>query len=492
VPDFRCDLSARAVPLVHHWEYSLGSGHAALALRADWQQQLARCHRELGTAHVRFHGILSDNMGTLTGTDQNRTYSFFNADCAYDAILAIGMKPLVELSFMPSALASGSKTVFTYQGNVTPPVDPQAWDELVRRLLGHWLERYGRDAMVRWPIEVWNEPNLSAFWQATQQDYFSFYAHTARAVKDAFPELRVGGPVTAKGAWLEEFQAFLASSGAPCDFISTHYYPTDALGTATTDTEAQLAGSSRHAMREQVQKSRNQVYGRPLYFTEWNLSSSDHDELHDQPMGAAYLIKAIMEMNGLLDGSSWWTFSDIFAEQSFPYRPFHGGFGLLTLHGVPKPSYRAFQLLHDLGHHTLPVVGEHATLDCWCIRGHQRLDLLLTNVALPRHEICQEAVQVQLTHVARPARVLLRRIDENHANPRRSWITMGSPDQLSALQLEQLHGASALHEEELSWDWQDGTLTISLRIPANAVASITLNFTTQMTRLGAAPDSQAP
>jgi xylan 1,4-beta-xylosidase len=159
MPLFRCDLGQTGEPLPHVWSHTVGSGHATLALRADWQAQLKRCHDELGVRHVRFHGLLSDDMGTFVDQAGERIDSFFNADQVMDFLVGIGMRPFVELSLMPEALASGPETVFHYRGNVTPPEDPGAWAGLVERLLTHWVERYGADEVRQWFFEVWNEPN---------------------------------------------------------------------------------------------------------------------------------------------------------------------------------------------------------------------------------------------------------------------------------------------------------------------------------------------
>jgi xylan 1,4-beta-xylosidase len=118
----RCRLASPTRPLPHCWEHTVGSCHAPLALRSDWQEQLGRCRRELGFQRVRFHGLLCDDLGTLVHHGGQLIYSFFNADRIVDFLLSIGMQPFIELSFMPTALASGSQTVFSYRGNITPPV----------------------------------------------------------------------------------------------------------------------------------------------------------------------------------------------------------------------------------------------------------------------------------------------------------------------------------------------------------------------------------
>ena len=102
-------------------------------------------------------------------------------------------------------------------------------------------------------------------------------------------------------------------------------------------------------MREVAQDTFRRAGGKPVYYTEWNASSNPRDPLHDEPYAAAFARQTVMEANGLVEGYSFWTFSDIFEENYFPSMPFHGGFGLLNLHGIPKPTYRAFELLHQLG-----------------------------------------------------------------------------------------------------------------------------------------------
>src|SRR6202521_2050796 len=250
--EFRCDLSQRGTPLPHCWEHTVGSCHAPLALRADWQAQLRQCHEDLGFRYVRFHGLLSDDVGTLIRYQERLLDSFFNADRIVDFLLSIGMKPFVELSFMPQALASGSTTVFRYRGNVTPPSDYRQWTAFIKRLVAHWVDRYGAREVGHWFFEVWNEPNLKAFWTGRQEDYFKLYRSTVGAIKAVDPSLRVGGPATARDGWIDEFIEFCEIAHVAVDFVSTHHYPTDADMPAA-DTETQLARSRRSILREWAQ-----------------------------------------------------------------------------------------------------------------------------------------------------------------------------------------------------------------------------------------------
>src|SRR5438132_2250037 len=178
--EFRCDAEGAAIPFPHNWEHTIGSDHAAMALRADYREQLKRCHEELGIGHVRFHGILSRQMGTLVQHKERSSSSFHNAHSIWDFLLSIGMKPFVELSFMPEPIASGSATVFHYGANVTPPNHYTDWAKLIERLVTSAAVRYGRKEVATWPFEVWNEPNLGSFWRGTQQQYLRLYSTTAR------------------------------------------------------------------------------------------------------------------------------------------------------------------------------------------------------------------------------------------------------------------------------------------------------------------------
>jgi xylan 1,4-beta-xylosidase len=473
---FFCDLSQTGTPFSHCWEHTVGSCHAPLALRSDWQAQLEQCHRELGFQYVRFHGLLSDDLGTLVRQEGALLDSFLNADRIFDFLLSIGMKPFIELSFMPEALASGRKTVFKYRGNVTPPQDYHQWAAFITRLVSHWVDRYGAAEVGRWFFEVWNEPNLKAFWTGTRADYFKLYRFTADAIKAVDGSLRIGGPATARDAWIDEFLDFCERGDVPADFVSTHHYPTDALWNDTMDTELQLAGTRRSILRQWAQDTRRRAGARPLYYTEWNTSSNPRDHLHDESYAAAFVTKTLMEVSDIVDGYSFWTFSDVFEENYFPSAPFHGGFGLLTLHGIPKPAYRAFELLHNLGRERLLVDGLHHTVDAFVVRNAGAVTVLLTNHALPRHSIETERAWVTLSAAPEPRRVVCTRIDGDHANAEHAWRALGRPAYLDPVNVERLQEASRIRHETVSYEHQNAACRFDIAIPAHAVAAVTVEF----------------
>ncbi|MFZ1470446.1 MAG: glycosyl hydrolase [Paracoccaceae bacterium] len=474
--EFQCNLAIKGEDFPHFWEQCVGSGHAALALRADWQAQMRRAHDELGFRHVRFHGLLDDDMGTLIEQNEAPLYSFFNVDRIFDFLLSIGMRPFVELSFMPGMLASTGQTIFRYRANVSAPRDFGQWEALISRLVAHLMDRYGAAELREWYFEVWNEPNLDAFGNGKPDDYFRLYASTARAIKSVDPALKVGGPATAANAWIEEFIAYCTANDLPADFISTHHYPTDAFGQPGDDTETQLSKSRRSVLRDQAQEARRQAGERPLYYTEWCTSSNPRDPMHDEPYAAAFITKTVIEARGLVDGYSYWTFSDIFEENYFPSQAFHGGFGLMNLQGIAKPAYRAYQLLHGLGTELLPVTGAHPTVDAWVLRGGTAVTVLLCNFALPRHPIAEEVVKLRLDSQAAPVSATVRRIDAENANAKALWRSMGAPDYLRTEQVTALDAASEMRAATLPVFHQDGCLVFDVTVPPLGVAAIRLEF----------------
>lgn len=477
--EFFCDLGQKGVELPHCWEHTVGSCHAPLALRSDWQHQLRQARADLGFRYVRFHGLLSDDVGTVVRHQERLLYSFFNADQIVDFLISIGMRPFVELSLMPTALASGSKTVFHYRGNVTPPRDFGQWGSLVGHLGDHWIDRYGSREVSQWFFEVWNEPNLKAFWTGTRSDYFTLYRHSVTALKGVDSSLQVGGPATAQNAWIPEFLDFCDTHRLPVDFVSTHHYPTDIPEYKNDDTETQLAHSRRSIMREWAQDARRRSRGLPLYYTEWNTSSNPRDPRHDEPYAAAFVIKTALEASGVADGYSFWTFSDIFEENYFPSVPFHGGFGLLSLHGIAKPAYRAFQLLHRLGNERLLVDGLHDTVDAWAVRNEHETTVMLTNHTLPGHTIRPQNVHVQVRNATQPTAVSVHRIDDRHANAKRLWHELGEPPYLNSAALEQLRAASSLRVEKHPCTYSDRAIHLEVDLPAHAVAAVTLELATR-------------
>lgn len=462
------------------WFTCVGSCHAATALRADWRAQLKKCREELGFTYVRFHGLLNDDMSVCLRTEEGALeYSFFNIDSIFDFLLSIGMKPFVELSFMPGALASGSTTVFHYKGNITPPRSYEEWGHLIKALAQHLVDRYGKEEVRTWFFEVWNEPNLDMFWTGTQEDYFKLYEYAARAIKEVDSQLKVGGPSTAIDAWVPELKAFCATKNVPLDFISTHHYPTDLAFSLGTNMEERMAKAQRGELAWRAKKVVEDAAPLTVYYTEWNNSPSPRDYYHDIPYNAAFIVKTLIDIMDLPLGCySFWTFSDIFEECGFSSLPFHGGFGLLTIHGIPKPSYRAFQFLSRLGKIRLwgEVQSPSPTVDWVATKNEEGLMILLTNHQIPLSPIHEEDVVLTVKGFPKIEKILVERIDENHGNPRKTWEAMGKPVYLTDEQVQTLINASTLSQESISWQENKGDLTFKVTLQPHSVVAIFLRI----------------
>ena len=318
-------------PLPSAWRECVGTGRLNLALRADYQESAALVQREIGFRYIRGHGLLSDDMGVLRESQGVTRYTFTYVDQVVDSWLRVGLKPFLELGFMPSALASGDQTVFWWKGNVTPPRSHDDWAALVRAVLRHLIDRYGLDEVRTWPIEVWNEPNLTVFWEgADQAAYHRLYEVTARAVKDVDASLQVGGPVLSPGSdeWWAPFADFVAARDVPIDFVSRHAYSSGPVqqvpfGVYQTFERPQALLDQFDAPRRYLEGTA--LAGLPVHISEFNTSYRPDNPVHDTAWNAAYLAPVLAGGGDLVDSFSYWTFCDVFEEADIPTSLFHGG-----------------------------------------------------------------------------------------------------------------------------------------------------------------------
>ena len=464
------------------WTKCVGSCHAATALREDWRKQLIKCRQELGFEYVRGHGWLNDDISVVFRHQDGRLwFSFYNINSIIDFLLEIGMKPFIELSFMPETLASGNKTVFHYKGNITPPKSYQEWGQLIEAFASHLVKRYGKSEVRSWYFEVWNEPNLKDFfWAGTMEDYFELYKHAAFAIKRVDSELKVGGPATAVDAWIVELKEFCQKNGVPLDFISTHHYPTDLAFSESSDMEDAMAKAERGNLAKRARKAYEEALPYELYYTEWNNSPSPRDRYHDMPYDAAFIVKTIIDIIDLPLGCySYWTFTDIFEELGICSAPFHGGFGLLNLYSVPKPSYRAFQILNELDGDILDIdiCDKSPTVDCISTKSSDKIVLVISNHNVPQAPIEKEKINVLLKGIKDVAQVYALRIDEYHANPKREWEKMGCSEYPTPEQIESMMKASELQREEVALNKaEDRSISFDVEILPHSVMCICLKL----------------
>ena len=330
------DAARTTGSLPHFWERAAGSDRTVVGLRQQWREDLVRVHRETGIQSVRCHGLFNDEMGIAASGAGN--FNFLYVDQIYDFMLDNGVRPFVELSFMPEAFATSANRIFAYKGNVSPPRNWQDWYDMVRAFTEHCIKRYGTAEVRRWKFEVWNEPNID-FWAGSQEQYFELYKQSALAVKKTDSEIQVGGPSTAQLDWIPDLIAYCSANGVPIDFVSTHVYPNDPqkhiFGRDHLFSFEEVIPRGVAQVKHQVEASK--MPHLPLWITEWSSQNP------------AFIADTIKNCIGLTEAMSYWTFSNVFEEGGVPNGIFNSSFGMLDQWGIARPALHAFVMLHKLG-----------------------------------------------------------------------------------------------------------------------------------------------
>ncbi len=489
----RIDLDvAQAVrPLDRFFDLAVGSDYPGTLIRDDSQAQLKTAVDELGFRYIRFHAIFHDVLGTVRRENGTSVYDWTKIDQLYDGLLSRRIEPFVELGFTPNAMKTSDNKVFYWQGNTSHPV-PAAWRDLIDAFIRHIEKRYGQAKVRNWFFEVWNEPNLSGFWEgADQKAYFELYDLTANTIKAIDPNLRVGGPSTAGAAWVPEFLDHVAQSGAAVDFITTHTYGVDGGFLDENGKEDTKLSPSPDAIVGDVRRVHQQIKASrfpnlPLYFTEWSTSYTPRDLVHDSYISAPYILNKLKASQGLLQGMSYWTYSDLFEEPGPPPTPFHGGFGLLNREGIRKPAYFAYKYLHGVQGNEIPV--QDAQVFAAAESGG--VSAVIWDFQQPQQKVSNRpfysrlvpatpapSVEVSVSHLKSGSYQLKVRRTGYRANDAYSaYIDMGAPKDLSPAQLDQLRNLTRdLPEtDRVVKVATSGSCGFSLAMHSNDVVLVTL------------------
>jgi xylan 1,4-beta-xylosidase len=457
------DAEAPATPFPHFWEQMFGSGRAILSLRESYRDDLRAVKQVADFRYVRFHAILHDEVGVYNLDDHcNPVYNFAYVDQIYDGLLKNGVRPFVEISFMPKKLAFNPDALhpFWYKPNVSPPKSLDAWDDLMRHFAQHLVDRYGIDEVSQWYFEVWNEPNID-FWDGIprMQSYFDLYAHTARTLKSVNPRLRVGGPATAAASWIPDFLKFTSDNHVPVDFVSTHAYADDTVENLF-GTNEQIPMDDRvcravEKVRDQIKSSATPAL--PLFLTEWNVQGmmQSRDTIFVGPA----LANTIRQCDGKVDMMSFWTFSDVFEEGGPLAKPFVGMFGLRAKGGINKPDYYAYGLLHQLGTEQLASSSKDVLVTKTADGG---LAMVAWNLVDPDQQGPTTTIELDFAHLPANARVTIQRVDSDHGNVLKEYAAMGEPLDPTSAQVDELNRETALpppQETRLAADKLTLTLT---------------------------------
>jgi xylan 1,4-beta-xylosidase len=457
----------------HFWEQMFGSGRAILTLRESYRHDLRLVKNATDFKFVRFHAIFHDEVGIYDEDKLGKPlYNFSYVDQIYDGLLANGVRPFVELSFMPRKLAS-RKTLqgFSYHPFVAPPRDYARWDALITNFAAHLIARYGIDEVAQWYFEVWNEPNLD-FWSGVpaQATYWTLYDHTARALKQVNSRLRVGGPATAQAAWVSAFIRHTSEQQVPLDFVSTHVYANDTakdvFGTRQDIPRAEMVCRAAQKVHDEVAASARPNI--PIFWSEYNASYSNDPKITDSLFMGPWLADTLRRCDGLTEMMSYWTLSDVFEEQGVVRQPFYGGYGLIAAGGIPKPAFNAFKLLHELGEERFATDSEHALITR---RTDGTFVIALWNYVSPGKSGAPLTIALRLPPGARTVR--LGRLDETHGDVHGEYVRLGSPPYPTRDQIKALESGSALPPPEELSIVND---RVSIALPPNGLATVQVLF----------------
>jgi xylan 1,4-beta-xylosidase len=439
------DATAQTTRFPHFWELMFGSGRAILTLRESYREDLRAVKQITDLKYVRFHAILHDEVGVFNEDEHgNPVYNFSYVDQIYDGLLKLGVRPVVEISFMPKKLAFNPDALhpFWYKQNVSPPKSLEAWDALMSHFAQHLVDRYGIEEVSQWYFEVWNEPNID-FWNGIprKQSYFELYAHTARALKAVSPRLRVGGPATAAASWVDDFLKYDAANHVPVDFVSSHGYADDTVENLFhTDEDIPMDDRVCRAIEKvQGQIKASSTPNLPLFWTEWNVQGMD--ESRDTTFVGPALANTVRQCDGHVTMMSFWTFSDVFEEGGPIPKPFEGEFGLRAKGGINKPSYYGFALLHQLGDRRMGNLSKNVIVTANAAGG---LVIAVWNLVDPGQHGHTRTVQLIFQGVPAGANVSLQRVDNQHGNVLPRYAAMGKPLDPTPAQVEQLNRETAL------------------------------------------------
>lgn len=491
---FDIDLSSKT-SFLNQSSYCIGTGRMGLALQKAYQEQLEYVQNEIGFSYIRGHGLFCDDMAIYhERTYQDKTlieYNFTYLDMVMDRYQELHIRPFLELGFMPEKMASGTQTVFYWKGNVTPPADETKWINLVKATLEHLIDRYGRNEVITWPVEVWNEPNLTSFWEnADRKKYMRLYEITSKAVKEVDSRFMIGGPAICgvdDESWLKDFLDFCKESKAPIDMITRHAYATEQPKREGHYLYQELRNPMNvieelHVSRKIID-SYDEFRGLPMHITEFNTSYVPNCPLHDTNLNAAYIARLLSYFGDTSASYSYWTFGDIFEESGVPFTPFHGGFGLVANGVIPKPTFYTFQFFKSLGEQAL-LRNEHTIVTK---KEDGSIQILAYHIADKKNG--DDTVELTY-HLPLPKghyTLITKTVDEETCNPLKVWYDIGAPANPTKEQTQFLRSCSTPEIRTKQLHSEHG-LDVTLSVNRNAVIFAELIPVSPQTDLGYHPE----
>jgi xylan 1,4-beta-xylosidase len=500
------DASKQTAGNPRFWAASVGTGTASLTLRPDLQTHYKIANRELGMQRVRGHGVLSDDMGIYKGPG---SYDWTNLDTYLNAIVSAGMRPFMELDYMPTALGlTGNSHDF--------PNDINVYKQFIQAVVQHCVDKYGAADVGQWYWEVWNEPDYAGSWNgrnataspaAKMADYYELYDATVDAATAVLPDIIIGGPAA---TWPGPTGAFLQhckSANKRVTFVSSHVYPgvdghPAANATAlVNDNDARLAQIVSGGYTSATVKSFN---------TEWNSAYSgqggnpgDANLSMDNHWNAGFILKGVKLLSDKnqgdtppLDVFSYWVLSDIFDESGGPSGsyilgqggnlPFGRVFGLMTFQGVRKAAFNAFKMLNYLGPRRLMssggTGGDGVDAMATTSASGDEIQILVYNYFATLNTSGSDDVTVTVNNLpaalaGQEVFVTHFRVDETHSNPYNVWVSQSSPTNPTEAQWQAMRQAQHLAlVQPVSKATVSNTYSASFTMPRQAGSLLTVGL----------------
>lgn len=363
--DLHVDISRKIRTLSHNWRTLINAGYAKDLLNGAVQAQIRKMQKEIGFRYVRCKGLLDDDMmlyvSKLSGSLE---YNFVYVDEVLDFVLSVGLKPYVEFSYMPSALAREAVFPFRRPSILSMPEKLDEWLALVTSLIRHFIDRYGIESVQEWRFAPFVSPEFSGYGVFTLEEYWVLYRETCRVIRAIDPQLHITGPGCNidSSDYISEFLVACSKENCMPDTLALRAFHSilpdqedTGLQLMAEDEAFPLAASGDeqflgHALHKVKKQLRQRGFGNlPVILEEWSNSIWQRDLCNDTSYKSAFLFKNILENYDQFEAMGYWTLSDHMEEIVPSAELFHGGFGLFTRGGMPKSCYRALQLLKYAG-----------------------------------------------------------------------------------------------------------------------------------------------
>lgn len=414
---------------------------------------------ELGLRHVRAVAMYGPEQRVwappLSHWDRPREEKVAGAnwqliDLSIERLLDLGLKPIYTTCFTPPGFSDRTETCWPDRNPIGMPRDLSEWEHFVAEGLRHHIRRFGLSEVRSWYLECWNEPNLSGFFAGTQEEFFRLWSATWKAVKSVDAELRLGGPSTARGEWIEDFLEWTRRDGTAPDYLITHVYNND----SESEPLSPFDGPASHRVKDSPSFASGVIRGvrslldrrgwtGEVHWNEWGRSWFPHDPRKETPLEAAFVAKTMIEVSQKADRFAYWCLSDIYDQIGFQSAEFQGHYGMLSLHGLRKPAWFAHQLLGRLGTASVSVSVTDPNVSAVATRDGGRLAVLLA--AYPESpDAAPSTGNLAVQFPAGIERVTATSIDEHSGNVVARWREAGSPPYPTREEIVSLRGGNGI------------------------------------------------